>query len=142
LIQLSAATTSCLFAICPQLSNCHFKRLNYPLSVITSAGLGFSLYGLGVDPNAVSNNSSVVACIIFAALTCLPSRCIAVEVSSGSTIQAFRRHVTYICVCVQSSKLLLALAGTVILGSESRGTHGPILLCNDSESHVTRVCVL
>jgi hypothetical protein len=33
---------------------------------------------------------------------------------------------------VQSSKLLLALASTVILGSESHGSHDHILLCDDS----------
>jgi hypothetical protein len=35
---------------------------------------------------------------------------------------------------VESSKLLLALASKVILGSESRGTHNHILLSHDSES--------
>jgi hypothetical protein len=38
----------------------------------------------------------MVACVFFAAGTCLPSRCLAVDVSSGSTIPAFRRHVTVI----------------------------------------------
>jgi hypothetical protein len=40
------------------------------------------------------NNSSIVACIFVAAGTCLPSRCLAMNVYSGSTIPAFRRHVT------------------------------------------------
>jgi hypothetical protein len=34
----------------------------------------------------------------------------------------------------RSGKLLLALAGTVILGSESRGTHDRILLRNEPGS--------
>jgi hypothetical protein len=36
-----------------------------------------------------------------------------------------------------SGKLLLALASTVILGSESHGTHGHILVSHDSGSHAT-----
>jgi hypothetical protein len=105
-IQFSVATAKYLAAISSLLSNCHLKRLSYPLSIITSAGLGFSLYSLGMDAteNTVSYSYSVVACVFFAAVTCLPSLCIAVNFTSGSTIPAFRRHVTYLCVsfCVSS----------------------------------------
>jgi hypothetical protein len=37
----------------------------------------------------------------------------------------------------KSGKLLLVLASTVILGSESRGTEDRILLSHDSGSHAT-----
>jgi hypothetical protein len=43
--------------------------------------------------NILSNNISIVAYVFVGAGTCLPSRCLAVDVS-GSTIPAFRRHVT------------------------------------------------
>jgi hypothetical protein len=42
----------------------------------------------------VSNSNSIAACVFVAAGKCLPSRCLAINVSSGSTIPAFRRHVT------------------------------------------------
>jgi hypothetical protein len=38
-----------------------------------------------------------------------------------------------------SGKLMLALASTVVLGSESRGTHGHILLSRDFRSSPTHV---
>jgi hypothetical protein len=44
--------------------------------------------------NVVPNNSSIVACIFVAMEICLPCRFLAVDVSSGSTVPAFRRHVT------------------------------------------------
>jgi hypothetical protein len=52
-------------------------------STIHSAGLGSSLYSLGI-----------VACVFVAMATCLPSRYLAINVSSGCIIPAFRRHVT------------------------------------------------
>jgi hypothetical protein len=63
---------------------------------IPSTGLGSSLYSFGTYPteNTVSNNSSIVACIYVAAGTCVPSRRLLVDVSSGSTIPNFRRHFT------------------------------------------------
>jgi hypothetical protein len=66
------------------------------LSVIFAASMGSSLYSLGADPteNTVSNNSSIVACVFVVAGTCLPSRCLVMEVSSGSVTPASRRHVT------------------------------------------------
>jgi hypothetical protein len=42
---------------------------------------------------------SGVACVFVAAGVCLPSTCLAVDVSSDFTIPAFGRHVT-ICLCV------------------------------------------
>jgi hypothetical protein len=41
-----------------------------------------------------TNNPLIVACVFVVAGTCLPSRCLAMNVYSGSTIPAFRRHVT------------------------------------------------
>jgi hypothetical protein len=40
------------------------------------------------------NNSSIIACVFVAAGTCLPGCCLTMNVSSGFTISAFRRHVT------------------------------------------------
>jgi hypothetical protein len=61
-----------------------------------SSFLGSSLYSLGVGPieNTVSNNSFIFACTFVVARTCLSSCCLTVDVSSGSTIPAFRSHVT------------------------------------------------
>jgi hypothetical protein len=39
-------------------------------------------------------NYSIVACAFVAAETCLLSRCLAIDVSSGATIRAFGRHIT------------------------------------------------
>jgi CBS-domain-containing membrane protein len=39
-------------------------------------------------------STSAVACLIISAGTCLPSRCLAMNVISGSAISAFRLHVT------------------------------------------------
>jgi hypothetical protein len=44
----------------------------------------------------VPNNSSIVACVSGAAENYLPSGCLAIDVSSGSTIPVFRHHVTII----------------------------------------------
>jgi hypothetical protein len=41
-----------------------------------------------------------------------------------------------------SGKFLLAVAGTVILGSESHRTHYHILLSHDSGSHATLFAIL
>jgi hypothetical protein len=41
---------------------------------------------------AFPNNPSIVACVFVAAGTCLPRHCLAIDVHSGSTIPAFRRH--------------------------------------------------
>jgi hypothetical protein len=41
-----------------------------------------------------NGSSSIVACVFISAGTCLPSRCLAMIVYSGSAIPAFRRHVT------------------------------------------------
>jgi hypothetical protein len=52
--------------------------------------------------NIVPNNSSIVACVSVAAETFSPIRCLAMDVSSGSTIPAFRRHVTVLSYCILS----------------------------------------
>jgi hypothetical protein len=41
-----------------------------------------------------NGSSSTVACVFISVGTCLPSRCLAVNVCSGSATPAFRRHVT------------------------------------------------
>jgi hypothetical protein len=46
------------------------------------------------EPKTSPNNTPIVACVFIAAGTCLPSRCLAMNVSSSSTIPAFRSHVT------------------------------------------------
>jgi hypothetical protein len=88
---LNSSTLDCYLKKLSQSFGCRFSTD----SVIPSAGLGSSLYSFGVDPteNTVSNNFSIVACVFVAAGTCLPSRCLAMDVSYGSTIPAFRRHV-------------------------------------------------
>jgi hypothetical protein len=45
-------------------------------------------------PSLQLNNTSIAACLFFATGICLPSRCIAMNVYSGSAIPAFTRHVT------------------------------------------------
>jgi hypothetical protein len=40
------------------------------------------------------NNPFIVACVFVAVGTCLPSHCLAINVSSGSPIPVFRHHVT------------------------------------------------
>jgi hypothetical protein len=62
-------------------------------------GLGPSLCSLGVIHREHSfhrypNNTSIVACLFVATGTCLPNRCLAMNVYSEFTIPAFRRHVT------------------------------------------------
>jgi hypothetical protein len=51
------------------------------------------------------NGSSVVACVYVAAGMCLPSRCIAVDVCSDSTLLVFRCHVTILSKLFRSSVL-------------------------------------
>jgi hypothetical protein len=55
-----------------------------------------SLYNFGMDriDSTASNSSCIVVCIFVAMETCLPSCFLSVDVSSGSTVSAFRRHVT------------------------------------------------
>jgi hypothetical protein len=38
--------------------------------------------------------STILVCLFVASWTCLPSRCLAINVYSGSAISVFRRHVT------------------------------------------------
>lgn len=53
---------------------------------------------VGIEPDliesVVSNSSSIVACIFIVVGTCLPNRCLVMVISSGSSISAFRPHVT------------------------------------------------
>jgi hypothetical protein len=42
----------------------------------------------------ISNNAYIVASVFLTSGTRLPSRCLTMNISSGSTIPAFRRHVT------------------------------------------------
>jgi hypothetical protein len=49
-------------------------------------------YGTDLIENIAPNSSSVVACAVIAAETCLMRRCIAVVVSFGSTVPVFRRY--------------------------------------------------
>jgi hypothetical protein len=67
--------------------------------VLSSAGLRSSLCSIGADPT--ENTVSIIiaqyldCCLLIrCAGTCLPSRCLAVNVCSVSAILAFRRHVT------------------------------------------------
>jgi hypothetical protein len=50
--------------------------------------------GIGHIENTAFNSSSIVACVLIAAGTCLPSRCLVTAVSSGSTIPPFSRYIT------------------------------------------------
>jgi hypothetical protein len=56
----------------------------------------FSLYshGTGRIENTASNNSSFVAWVFVTEEKCLPCRCLAMDIGSGSAVQAFIRHVT------------------------------------------------
>jgi hypothetical protein len=45
-------------------------------------------------PSLWPNNTSIVAYVFVAAGTCLPSRCRATDVYSGSIVPAFKHHVT------------------------------------------------
>jgi hypothetical protein len=65
-------------------------------NLIADSQLNSSLQPLCMDQieSIVLNNFSIVPCISVAAETCLPSRYLAMDVSSGYTIPAFRRHVT------------------------------------------------
>jgi hypothetical protein len=88
----------------------------FPSVSSDSAGLGSSLYSLGSVPteNTASwqfpccyigvfnsplyrNGSSILACVFISAGTCLPSRCLAINVYPASTIPAFRQHGTLFC---------------------------------------------
>jgi hypothetical protein len=90
------------------------SRVRVPWDLFVSAGLGSFLYNLGTDPtentapqqflycyrgvftSPLYRNSccSIVACVFIYAENCLPSRCLAMNVYSGSAIPAFRRHDT------------------------------------------------
>jgi hypothetical protein len=49
--------------------------------------------------NTASNNSSVVAWLFITVETCLPCRCLTMNILSGSAIPAFIRHVTVLSLC-------------------------------------------
>jgi hypothetical protein len=75
-------------------------------SVIIPAGLGSRYIASGRTQQKTSfallypNNNSIVAYVFVAAGTCLPSRCLTMNLYSGSNIPAFRRHVT---ICLRHS---------------------------------------
>jgi uncharacterized Fe-S cluster protein YjdI len=72
----------------PTATNSHFR--------LTKNSRWFSLYSIGTDPieNNASNNFFVVAWLFVTAEKCLPCRCLAMDVFSGSALPAFIRHVT------------------------------------------------
>jgi hypothetical protein len=61
-----------------------------------SFGLASSLYSLGrpQQKTSFSNNPFIITYVLVAVGICLPSRCLAMNVYSGSAIPAFRCHVT------------------------------------------------
>jgi hypothetical protein len=71
-----------------------------------------------------SKNTSIVACLFVAAGTCLPRRCLAMNVYSDFTIPASRRHVIVL--------LLSCLAQVRIILQNTR-PHVLLLLCNNRE---------
>jgi hypothetical protein len=75
-------------------------------SIVSTAGLESVLYSLGADPtvNTVSIViTPIVTCLFISAGNCLPSRCVAMDVYSGSTVPAFRRRVTICSGCIVSN---------------------------------------
>jgi hypothetical protein len=54
-------------------------------------------------PSLQPKDTSIVVYIFVAAGTCLPSRCLTINVHSGFAIPAFRRHVTISCVSQKQS---------------------------------------
>jgi hypothetical protein len=83
-----------------QSSTGHSTQLNLNSSVISSADPGSSLYSFG----AFINHPPILICVFVAEETCLPSRCLAVSVYSGSILPAFRRHVTIYTYVIKMSK--------------------------------------
>jgi hypothetical protein len=70
------------------------SRLTVHLELRNSTAELFITSFHGSNKNIVPNNSSIVASITVATKICLPSRYLAVVVSSGFTIPTFKRHVT------------------------------------------------
>jgi hypothetical protein len=70
--------------------------------------LAWDLYiasGRTQNKTPFSNNPSIVACVFVGAGTCLPSLCVTVNLSSGSTLEAFMRLVTVSIAQVVSRRL-------------------------------------
>jgi hypothetical protein len=67
-----------------------------------------SLYSLGTDrtENIASDSSSVTVYISVAKRACSLSHCLAVDVSSGSSIQVFRYHITLRFIYCNQNSLL------------------------------------
>jgi hypothetical protein len=66
-------------------------------------------------PSLYIINTSIAACSFVATGRCLPSRCLAMNVYSGSAIPAFRRHVTVFSADwdrkIQTNSILVQLIG-------------------------------
>jgi hypothetical protein len=60
----------------------------------TSQQYFYCYRGVFISPLHRHSSSLIVACLFVFAGTCLPSRCLAMNVCSGCAIPAFRRHVT------------------------------------------------
>jgi hypothetical protein len=57
------------------------------------------------SPLHINGSSSIAACVFVDAVMCLPNRCLAKGVCSGSTIPALRRHVTILHLKVSVQRL-------------------------------------
>jgi hypothetical protein len=74
--------------------NCTQHSTNSQLFPQLAWGLRYIASGPTPQKTPFVTNSSIVAHVFTVAGTCLPSRCLAMNIYSGSTIPAFRRHVT------------------------------------------------
>jgi hypothetical protein len=81
-----------------QLSRCHFFSVIFDRRFSTNSQLAWDpryiASGQTQQKTPFPNNPPVVASVFVAAGSCLPSRCLAINVCSGSTIPAFRHHIT------------------------------------------------
>jgi hypothetical protein len=73
----------------------------YNLGMTTKGNTAFQQFfccyrGVFTSPLHRNDSSSIIAYVFISAGTCLPSRCLAMTVQAGSTIQRFGRHVTVI----------------------------------------------
>jgi hypothetical protein len=84
-----------LIPFLPSLVN-HSTAIPRDSLIITSAGLDprYIASGRPQQKTPFRNNPFIVAYVFFAAGTCLPSRYLAMNVYSASTIPAFRCHIT------------------------------------------------
>jgi hypothetical protein len=68
---------------------------SWPYFTVSDLRLPFYLQQKTPFPFIYLNNTSIVTYIFVAAVTCLPTRCLAMNVYSGSAIPAFRRIRTF-----------------------------------------------